>query len=65
MEHLPDFHVLFYENFFKASPQAAALFRDVDVDTQGRKIVHMFQQLVNAHDSMDVLMKMAQPLGER
>lgn len=55
---------LFYGRLFEIAPEVRALFPD-DLTDQGRKLMQMLASVVRNLDNLDVVVPVAQRLGER
>ena len=55
----------FYEKLFELDPDARQLFARTDMETQGRKVMHMFAEIVRTLDQPERLVPEVADLGRR
>jgi hemoglobin-like flavoprotein len=56
---------LFYQRLFETDPAARALFRDTDMASQRKKLLHVLNVAVSSLDNLGALMKTVEDLGRR
>jgi hemoglobin-like flavoprotein len=55
----------FYEKLFELDPEAQRLFAQTDMEAQGRKVMHMFAEIVRTLDQPEALVSEVADLGRR
>ncbi|MEZ0332959.1 MAG: globin family protein [Gemmatimonadales bacterium] len=55
----------FYEKLFELDPDARSLFARTDMEAQGRKVMHMFAEIVRTLDQPEQLVAEVADLGRR
>jgi hemoglobin-like flavoprotein len=55
----------FYEKLFELDPDARQLFARTDMEAQGRKVMHMFAEIVRTLDQAEQLVPEVADLGRR
>ena len=55
----------FYEKLFELDPDARSLFARTDMEAQGRKVMHMFAEIVRTLDQPEQLVPEVADLGRR
>ena len=55
----------FYERLFELDPDARQLFAQTDMEAQGRKVMHMFAEIVRMLDQPEQLVPEVADLGRR